>query len=111
MIGRARIIENDLFGIAGRLKAIDPSYFVAYNYELKRFEIHSKSQRGGSLCLVVPYNRLDERTVRLALKTRAERRERLFAEMERENALLEAKETERILKKTEKEVERAYGKL
>lgn len=111
MIGKARIIENDLFGIANRLKSIDSSYFIVYSYRRHRFEVHSSSQRGGTLCLVVPYDRLDERTVRLVLKTRRERRDALIKEMERENELIEKREREKILKKTEREVEKTYGKL
>lgn len=111
MIGTARVIENDMFGVADRLKSIDPSYFVVYSYKKRRFEIHSSSQRGGTLALVVPYASLDERTVSLALKTRSERKEKLFAEIERENEELQKRELGRVIKKTEKETERIYGKL
>lgn len=111
MIGTARVIENDLFGIAERLKSIDPTYFVAYSYKKCRYEVHSRSQRGGTLCVVVPYGELDERTVRLVLKTRSERKEKLLAETEAHNARLEKSEREKLRKNIEKEVEKAYGKL
>ena len=111
MIGTARIIENDLFSVADRLKSIDDSYFIVYSYKNRRFEVHSRSQRGDTFALAVPYPELDERTVRLVRKTRAERIEKFIAEMERENAELEKREISRAVKKTEKEIERAYGKL
>ena len=111
MIGTARVIKGDLFGIADRLKEIDPSYFIVYSYKKGRFEVHSSAQRGSSFALAVPYSELDERTVRLVRQTRSERREKLFEETERENEKLRAREKRKIVKKAEKEVERVYGKL
>ncbi len=111
MIGTARIIDNDLFGIAARLKSIDDSYFVVYSYKSRRYEVHARNQRGGTFALAVPYPELDERTVRLVRRTRSERGKKLFEEMERENRELEKREITRAVKKTEKEIERIYGKL
>lgn len=105
------MIEGDLFGIANRLKSIDKSYFIVYSYRRRRFEVHSSAQRGNTLALVLPYDRLDERTVRLVLETRVQRRKEFFAEMERANAALEKSEREKQIKKLEKEVEHAYGKI
>lgn len=105
------MIEGDLFGIANRLKSIDESYFIVYSYRRRRFEVHSSAQRGNTLALVLPYDRLDERTVRLVLETRVQRRKEFFAEMERANAALEKSEREKQIKKLEKEVEHAYGKI
>ena len=86
-----RIIEDDLFGVCRRLKSIDDGYFVFLNYKTGKFEVHnSKDTR--TLCLVLPYDTLDERTVRHVLYTRAERVERIVAQMERENRRLQERE-------------------
>lgn len=86
-----RIIEDDLFGVCRRLKNIDDGYFVFLNYKTGKFEVHNgKDTR--TLCLVLPYDTLDERTVRHVLYTRAERAERIVSQMERENRRLQERE-------------------
>ena len=87
MIGR--VIEDDLFGVVGRLKSIDDGYFVFLNYRTGKFEVHNRKD-ARTLCLVLPYDRLDERTVRHVLYTRAERAKEIVERMERENARLDA---------------------
>lgn len=87
MIGR--VIDDDLFGVCARLKSIDDGYFVFLNYKTGKFELHNKKDTP-SLCLVLQYDRLDERTVRHVLYTRAERARQIIERMERENARLEA---------------------
>ena len=87
MIGR--VIDDDLFGVCRRLKSIDDGYFVFLNYKTGKFEVHNKKD-SRTLCLVLPYDRLDERTVRHVLYTRAERAREIVERMERENARLEA---------------------
>lgn len=47
------LIKNDLFSIAKRLRQIDKSYFVVYNKTLCQYEVHSKKQKGTTLCFVV----------------------------------------------------------
>ena len=86
-----RVICDDLFGVAHRLKSIDDGYFVFLNYKTGKFEVHNRKD-SRSLCLVLPYDRLDERAVRHVLYTRAERAKEIVERMERENARLEAEQ-------------------
>lgn len=65
-----REVTDDLYMIASRLKEVDPTYYVVYNLKRKRYEVHSKEQRGDTLCFVVPYDGLDARTVEYAKRTR-----------------------------------------
>lgn len=65
-----RVVTDDLYFIASRLKVIDPTYYVVYNLKRGRYEVHSDAQGGGTLCFVVPYNELDARTLELAKSTR-----------------------------------------
>ena len=81
----AVIVENDLFGIAARLRSIDDGYFVAYDKRKHAFEVHNSRQRGNTFALSVPYPCLDVRTERLVRRTRVENAKRLLEEMEREN--------------------------
>ena len=81
----AVIVENDLFGIAARLRSIDDGYFVVYDKRKHAFEVHNSRQRGNTFALSVPYPCLDVRTERLVRRTRVENAKRLLEEMEREN--------------------------
>jgi len=100
MIGTYKIIKTDVFDIASRIKEIDASYFVAFNYKTKKFEVHSNdNKRGASLCLTLPYNRLDNRTLIHARRTRAERVKELIKEIEENNKKIErAEEKKRWLR-------------
>lgn len=105
------LIENDLFGIGDRLKAIDPAYFVVYNRGRGRFEVHnSRQRRRDTLALAVPYRSLDARTVSLTLKTRRENIEKLVAEMELNNKRLEESSDKRVLDNARGRLEEEIGK-
>ncbi len=84
-----RVIEDDMFGVCRRLKSIDDGYFVFLNYKTGKFEVHNSACAPHTLCLVLPYETLDERTVGRVLKTRVERLSELVAEAERSNAKLD----------------------
>ena len=70
--GEGYEVTADLYDIAKRLREIDPDYRVWYSYRRHKYEIHNVGQRGGTYALTVPYGELDERTLRLVRRTRAE---------------------------------------
>lgn len=78
-------IESDCLDIIKRIKAIDEDYFVVFDLDKKKFELHNKSQGGNTYCLTFPFDTLDERAVTLVLKTRVQNSDALFEEMQREN--------------------------
>lgn len=94
-------IKDDLFDIANRLKEVDERYAVYYNKIKGRYEIYT----GKALQIVVPFQRLDARTVYHARKTKIENRKKIIAEIEKNNALIEERERkaaiERALAKAE----------
>ena len=79
------IIKGDAFFINERLKEIDKDYFIVFNLEKKKYEVHVSGQKGGSYAFTVPYDSLDERTILFARKTRIENRDKIMDEIEREN--------------------------
>ncbi len=89
-IGRGYVVKGDLYDIAARIKEIDPDYFIFYSYIRRRYEVHSKTQKGNTLAIVVPFDRLDGRTLTLVRKTRVERFDAIMEEQKRENARLDA---------------------
>ena len=88
-----RVVEVDLLCIIVMLKSSDDGYFVFLNYKTGKFEVHNKKDTP-SLCLVLPYDRLDERTVRHVQYTRAERLADIVKRMDEQNARLERERRE-----------------
>lgn len=88
MIGKGRVIVGDLFDIADRLKEIDDGYFIVRDYKSGKFQVHHREQRGSTLALTLPYDRLDFRTISLVRRTRAERKQKLLDEIEEYNKKL-----------------------
>lgn len=80
-------ITNDLFDIAWRVRAVDDDYRLFYNGEKKRFEVHSAAR--GTMQFAVPFDELDARTVDYARATRVQNAEKIFAEVERHNELVQ----------------------
>jgi len=88
-------ILSDTLDIVRRIKGIDKGYGIRYNLTRNRFEItHLRS--GGETVLVLPYRKLDCRSVEYVRRTRVERAEALFREIEVNNARLE-RERERSI--------------
>ena len=85
------LIENDTYFISQRLKEIDSSYRIYFNLSNKCYEVHSVEQVKDSYCFKIPFDTLDERTIHHARRTRIENRDKIIAEIDRENLLLEQK--------------------
>lgn len=66
-------IRNDVYNISERIRKIDPSYFIVLNRKNGRYEVHSTENIGSTFCFLVPFNRLDNRTLEYCRETRVER--------------------------------------
>ena len=78
-------VTKDLFGIARRLGTINPLYRVFYNSRANRFEVHAR----GHIAFIVPYDRLDVRTLDYARKTRIQNADVIEEEISQHNAKLQ----------------------
>lgn len=67
------LVENDLYRIADRIRRIDPDYFILFNKKNRCYEVHNTSNTGSTFCFVVPYEKLDTRTLVYCRETRVER--------------------------------------
>ena len=90
-------IESDCLDIVKRLRAIDKDYFVLFDLDSHKFELHNHAQGKGTYCLTFPFDALDERAVNFALKTRVQNSDALFEELEAENKALEKAKMKKIL--------------
>lgn len=82
---RCFVVESDCLGIVERLKSVEGDYFLVFDLDKGKYELHSRGQAGDSYCLTFPFETIDERMVDLTRKTRVQNSEGLFAEMEEEN--------------------------
>lgn len=78
-------IEDDIFDICKRLKEIDATYYIVFNKKTRKFELHSSSNKKNSLCLILPFEKLDCRTVNYALVSRVENCSSIFQKIEENN--------------------------
>ena len=89
-----KLITNDLYDVADRLKSVKDSYVVYYNTEMQRYEVHDGER--GSFEFAVPFDELDARTVEYARYSRVENAKRIFEEVEEYNSCLEREKASRI---------------
>lgn len=89
-------IESDCLDITKRIKEVDEDYFVVFNLDKNKFELHNRSQSGNSYCLTFPFETLDERAVTLVLKTRVQNCGTLFEEIKKENEKMEKDNIKKI---------------
>lgn len=93
------LIKNDVFNVANRLKSIDKNYFVIYNSNRQKYEVHYK-RSGNTYELTVPYDQLDARTIKLVHTSKVENQKQIFENLEKQNALFEQANKKAILENT-----------
>jgi len=83
-------VTSDLLEIASRLTEINKDYRVFYNNRDLRFEVHtSDSPSIKTLGFVVPFDKLDSRTIEYAYKSRKQNANAIEAEILEHNAQVE----------------------
>lgn len=80
-------ITSDLYDIADRLREIDDRYEVMYDRVACRYTVYAD----GAPQFAAPFGGLDARTLELARKTRAERRDEILREIDESNRIAEAR--------------------
>lgn len=88
-------IESDVFDITQRIKEIDDGYFIMFNVNSKKFEIHNKNTKNG-YCLTVPYCQLDNRTIELIHKTHIKNYDKIVKSLDEDNEKLNNKQIEKL---------------
>ena len=96
-----KLIKDDLYSIAKRIKEIDPDYFIVFNRKTGKYEVHSTANKGwDTYCFTVPYSRLDARTLSICRKTNvAMHGDKIHRDAAANNARIDA-ERERDFKRT-----------
>ncbi len=95
-------IENDVLDIVARLREIKSSYGVVFNTDTQLYEVTD----GGESVLHLPFDALDERTIKRVWYTRFENIENVIADIDKGNEELDK---ERI-RKAQDEVEDGFSR-
>lgn len=90
-------IESDCLDIVKRIKSIDKNYFVKFNLESQKFELHNREQGNHTYCLTFPFKILDERAYLHVLKTQVKNSDALFEELDRQNKLIQDRQIKSVL--------------
>lgn len=77
-------IESDVFDICERIKVIDENYFVLFNLNSNKFEIHNSKYKN-SYCLTIPYRQLDSRVIELLHSTDIRNYDKIIKNLDVEN--------------------------
>lgn len=92
-------INTDNYFISERIKEIDKNYFLVFNTNLKKYEVHYKGQVENTFCVGLPFMTLDERTLSFVQKTKIENIEKIIKEIEKNNKNIENNNKNLILNK------------
>ncbi len=99
------VIRHDVYEIAKRIKDIDRYYFIVYDTSKSCYEIHNSSQIDSTYCLSVPYQNLDDRTLKYVRETSSANIEKILEKIEKENKLIENAQTRSVLSELNQSIE------
>ena len=92
-------IENDIFDIVKRLKEIDAGYFILYDLNINKFEVHNKNQKY-TYCITYPYDDLDSRLLDIVLYSSVENIDNIVRDIDNNNDKIEQKYNNEITNKS-----------
>lgn len=88
-------IDDDLFGIADRIKEIDESYFILFDLEKNVYEIHNSNQES-SYCLSLPFDMLDSRVIEIIQSTSIRYIDKIMEDIDNNNNKIDNENKNRI---------------
>lgn len=56
-------VESDVFDISKRVKEINSDYYIVFNDNIKKYELHSSMYGRNSHLITLPFSVLDERSI------------------------------------------------
>lgn len=96
-------IKDDLYSIAARLKELSPDYGIVFDTDRQSFVV----TQNGSPVLTVPYDELDERTLRQVVYTRSDNIKNVVADIEKNNKNIAERSVKRAQDRLEDDFSRA----
>lgn len=92
------LIKSDIYNICNRIKVFDKTYRLVYNCDINKYQIYSTNlgrvvEKVGSICMsyvsTLPYEELDERSIRYLRNTMIDNINEYINEIDRHNQKLE----------------------
>ena len=80
-------IDHDLFGISDRIKDIEDEYFILFDLDRGKYEVHSKANPKDTYCFTVPYKELDARVLEYCRKTHIANNKELMKDLNKQAEL------------------------
>ena len=81
-------IESDVFDVSKRIKEIDENYFIMFNLNNNKYELHCASQPN-TYCFSYPFEDLDERFIDMIYKTNVTNIDNIIEQIDNNNAKIE----------------------
>lgn len=81
-------IESDVFDIIKRIKEIDENYFVLFDTNKNKYELHYKNQFN-TYCFTYPYENLDNRIIDLIYFSNVSNIDNIIEDIDNNNAKIE----------------------
>jgi len=82
------LVESHALDMPRRLREIDPGYFILFNPENQRYELHHEEQET-TYCLTFPFSELDGRAEDYTREMRIERIKDIYSEIKAHNEKVE----------------------
>ena len=92
-----RIINQDVYDIVKQIKAIDKNYFVMYDEQKKKYELHDKRQK--PTFSITLFDKLDKRSIKKVYSTQSKNALELFKAIDQTNKRVEENAKEFVIDK------------
>lgn len=90
-------VQSDVYNISERIKAVDERFFIMFNRQTQKFEVHVKGQPATTYGCELPFDTLDARALEYVRKYSAARNRELAREIvEHNDRLAEAQSGKHI---------------
>ena len=86
-------IESDVFDIVKRVKEIDDGYFIVYDTDKLKFELHNYYQFN-TYCLTIPFDDIDDRILELIYLSSVTNIDKIIEDIDKNNIAIENNNTQ-----------------
>ena len=101
-------IESDVFDIIKRIKDIDKNYYIMYNLDNYKYELHYKGL-SNTYCFTCPFDNLDKRFIDLIYKTNIQYIDNIVEDIDNNNVKLEQEYNNKVNSQTNYQLREIYN--
>lgn len=101
-------IESDVFDIIKRIKEIDENYYVMYNLDNSKYELHYKNLPN-TFCFTYPYDNLDSRIIDMIYMSSVKYIDNIIEDIDNNNIKVENENKEKVNLQTNYQLREIYN--